>query len=206
MTGAGLVNLFQSMRDRHFAVAFVKKVGETTIIHTQFVYSDMQNQMEMLRRFIHSKDEMLAQRGHSYWRSEQIIEPLTKLIEEGKVSEQDLRGKQRFLSLGSCGGVKAYTNLTRLFSSSVDILATIGTGLALINDPYNKMFFETIAANPPSISWKTVAQQTSPIFQGGRGQDYLQPGSLTAILHKILDETQQSPGTANRSRFERPRG
>ncbi len=162
--------------------------------------------MEMLNRFIHSKDEMLAQRGHSYWRSEQIIEPLTKLIEENKVTESELREKQRFLSLGSCGGVKVYTTLTRLFASSVDILATIGTGLALINDPYNKMFFEIIASNPSTISWKTVAQQSSSIFQGDRGQDYLLPGSLTAILHKILDETQQASGTATRNRFERPQG
>jgi len=204
--GAGLAALFQSMRDRRFAVAFVKKVGNVTIVHTQFVYSDMQTQMEMLKRFVHSKDEMLAQRGHSYWRSEQIIDPLTKLIEEGKVTEADLRGKQRFLSLGSCGGVKVYTNLTRLFASSVDILATIGTGLALINDPYNKMFFEIIAASPSTISWKGVAQQASSIFQGDRGQDYLLPGSLTAILHKILDETQQASGTMTKNRFERPRG
>ncbi|WP_310599156.1 hypothetical protein [Desulfobulbus sp.] len=205
MTGAGLARLFQAMRERHFAVAFVKQVGGVNIVHTQFVYSDMENQMEMLRRFIQSGDEMLAQRGHSYWRSEQIIEPLTKLIEEGQVSEADLRRKQRFLSLGSCGGVKVYTNLTRLFAGSVDILATIGTGLAMINDPYNKMFFEIIASNPTTITWKTVAQQTSSIFQGDRGQDYLLPGSLTAILHKILDETQQASGTAGRNRFDRSR-
>ncbi|MCL2457496.1 MAG: hypothetical protein FWF31_01330 [Desulfobulbus sp.] len=205
MTGAGLSRLFAAMRDRHFAVAFVKQVGDVRITHTQFVYSDMENQMEMLRRFIQSGDEMLAQRGHSYWRSEQIIDPLSKLIEEGQVSEADLRRKQRFLSLGSCGGVKVYTNLTRLFAGSVDILATIGTGLAMINDPYNKMFFEIIASNPPTITWKNVAQQTASIFQGDRGQDYLLPGSLTAILHKILDETQQAPGPASRNRFERSR-
>lgn len=203
--GMALASLFKSMQDRHFAVAFVKKVGDVTIVHTQFVYTDKQNQMEMLERFIHSRDEMLAQRGHSYWRSEQIIEPLTKLIEEGRVTESELRDKQRFLSLGSCGGVKVYTSLTRLFASSVDILATIGTGLALINDPYNKMFFEIIASNPSTISWKNVAQQSSSIFQGERGQDYLLPGSLTAILHKILDEEQGS-GTVTKNRFERPRG
>ncbi len=191
---AGLSALFRAMRHQHFAVAFVKQVNGITITHTQFVYSDKNSQKEMLRRFIQSKDEMLAQRGHSYWRSEQIIEPLEELIKEGVVSDADLRAKQRFLSLGSCGGVKAYTNLTRLFASSVDILATIGTGLALINDPYNKSFFEVIAANPASISWKGVSQQTAFIFQGGRGQDYLQPGSLTAILHKILDESQQASG------------
>jgi hypothetical protein len=202
---SGLPALFTAMRDRHFAVAFVKKIGDVTVVHTQFIYSDKEHQMEMLNRFIHSKDEMLAQRGHSYWRSEQIVEPLTQLIEDGKVTESDLRGKQRFLSLGSCGGVKAYTNLTRLFSGSVDILATIGTGLALINDPYNMKFFEIIATNPASISWKSVAQQSASIFQNGRGQDYLQPGSLTAILHKILDETQHGQGTAIRNRADQPR-
>jgi hypothetical protein len=203
----GLAKLFQAMRDRHFAVAFVKQVGSVNIVQTQFVYSDMENQMEMLKRFIHSGDEMLAQRGHSYWRSEQINEPLTKLIEMKQVTEADLRDKQRFLSLGSCGGVKAYTTLTRLFAGSVDILATIGTGLALINDPYNKFFFEIIATSPSSITWKNVAQQSTSIFQGNRGQDYLLPGSLTAILHKILDETHSTStsATANRNRFGRSR-
>jgi hypothetical protein len=204
-SNSGLPSLFQAMRDRHFAVAFVKKVGNVTITHTQFVYSDKENQAEMLRRFIQSKDEMLAQRGHSYWRSEQIVEPLTELLEENKVTEADLRGKQRFLSLGSCGGTKAYTNLTRLFSGSVDILATIGTGLALINDPYNKIFFEIVATNSPSITWKTAAQQTAFIFQDGRGQDYLQPGSLTSILHKIVDENQHASGVPPRNQPSRPR-
>jgi len=203
--GAGLVSLFQAMRDRHFAVAFTKQVNGINIVHTQFVFANLENQMEMLKRFVRSKDEMLAQRGHSYWRSEQIIEPLTKLIEEGQVSDADLRGKQRFLSLGSCGGVKVYTSLTRLFASSVDILATIGTGLAMINDPYNKMFFEIIASNSPTITWKNVSQQSSSIFQGERGQDYLLPGSLTAILHKILDEEQQASGKPAKERFDRTR-
>ena len=205
MTGAGLIRLFQAMRDRHFAVAFVKQVNGVNIVHTQFVYSNMENQMEMLKSFIHSGDEMLAQRGHSYWRSEQIIDPLTKLIEAGQVTEADLRRKQRFLSLGSCGGVKVYTALTRLFAGSVDILATIGTGLALINDPYNKMFFEIIASNPSTITWKGMAQQSASIFQGDRGQDYLLPGSLTAILHKILDETEQTSSKGKRNRFGRSR-
>ena len=42
------------------------------------------------------------------------------------------------------------------------------------------------------MPWKQVAQQTAYIFQSGRGQDYLQPGSLTAVLHKILDEEQHN--------------
>lgn len=192
-----IANLFQAMRTRHFAVSFVKTVNGITITNTQFVYSGKEHQKELLRRFILSGDEMLAQRGHSYWRSEQIIEPLSELIDEGKITQADLGSKQRFLSLGSCGGMKVYTTLTRLFEGSVDLLASIGTGLAMINDPYNKSFCEIIAKNPSSISWKNVAQQTSYIFESGQGQDYLQPGSLTAILHKILDEAQ--PQGTNRS-------
>lgn len=181
--------LFQAMRTHHFAVTFVKTINSITLHHTLFVYTDSANQMEMLRRFIRSGDEMLAQRGHSYWRSEQIIDPLTQLLKENRITEAELRSKQRFLSLGSCGGVKAYTKLTRLFEGSVDLLATIGTGIAQVNDPYNKALFEIVAGNPATISWQTVAQQTAVIFQGGHGQDYLQPGSLTAILHKLLEET-----------------
>ena len=188
---ASLPALFQAMRTQHFAVTFVKTINGISLHHTQFVYTDRVNQMEMLRRFIRSGDEMLAQRGHSYWRSEQIIDPLTQLLKENRITEAELRGKQRFLSLGSCGGVKAYTKLTRLFEGSVDILATIGTGVAQVNDPYNKALFEIVVNNPATISWRNVAQQSAFIFQGGHGQDYLQPGSLTAILHKLLEESRR---------------
>jgi len=47
---------------------------------------------------------------------------------------------------------------------------------------------------------KTERFSSSFIFAGGRGQDYLQPGSLTAILHKLLDEQEKdahsSPSTS----------
>ncbi|MBM9614351.1 hypothetical protein JWJ90_08615 [Desulfobulbus rhabdoformis] len=198
---AGLPSLFQAMQNKHFAIAFTKDINGIRINHTQFVYSTQDNQMEMLRRFILSGDEMLAQRGHSYWRSEQITEPLGKLIESGRIKTDELQNKQRFLSLGSCGGVKVYTNLTRLFASSVDLLATIGTGLAMINDPYNKMLFEIVAKNETTISWKDVARQSASIFQGDRGQDYLLPGSLTAMLHKMLDEQQNNAAKTKKKNF-----
>ncbi len=183
-----LLALFRAMRRDHFAVALVKVENGITISHAQFVYSGEDNQMRLLERFLKSGDEMLAQRGHSYWRSEQITEPLEKLRQEQRISDQDLTSKQRFLSLGSCGGVKAYTRLTRMFLGHVDILATIGTGMALINNPYNKNLFEVVATGPDTMTWKEVADRSAFIFKGGRGQDYLQPGSLTAILHKILEQ------------------
>jgi hypothetical protein len=145
-------------------------------------------QQQLLKRFLLGGDEMFAQRGHSYWRSEQITDPLTALKRDQQISDHDLAAKQRFLSLGSCGGVKAYSRLAKMFAGHVDILATIGTGMAIINDPYNRNFFEVVARNPSTITWKDMSEKSSFIFAGGRGSDYLQPGSLTAILHKILDE------------------
>lgn len=189
--GQGLPQLFSAMRKNHFSVALSKKINDVTIRHAQYVYAGEKKQQGMLVRFLKGGDEMFAQRGHSYWRSEQITDPLIKAIREQTITSDDLEAKQRFFSLGSCGGVKAYTRLTRLFLGKIDILATIGTGMAIINDPYNKNFFEVVANNRASISWKAVAEQSAFIFKGGRGQDYLQPGSLTAILHKIIDENKK---------------
>ena len=188
--GKGLPALFSAMRRKQFSVAFVKQINGITIHHSVYVYVGEKQQQQLLKRFLHGGDEMFAQRGHSYWRSEQITDPLVELTRERQITEQDFTAKQRFLSLGSCGGVKAYTRLTKMFLGHIDILATIGTGMAVINDPYNRNFFEVIASNPATITWKDLAEKSAFIFAGGRGRDYLQPGSLTAILHKILDEEQ----------------
>lgn len=193
---AGLGQLFSAMQHDHFSIALSKTINGMIIRHSSYVYNGEAEQKHMLKRFLQGGDEMLAQRGHSYWRSEQITDPLEKLKQEHIISDKDLTDKQRFLSLGSCGGVKAYTRLTKMFLGHVDILATIGTGMAIINNPYNKNFFEVVARNPSSITWKDMSEKSKFIFASGRGQDYLQPGSLTAILHKILDEEQKkSPQT-----------
>jgi len=186
--GKGMPALFKAMERKKFSVAFVKQINGITIRHSLYVYAGDIEQQQLLKRFLLGGDEMFAQRGHSYWRSEQITDPLTALKRDHQISESNLTAKQRFLSLGSCGGVKAYTRLTKMFAGHVDILATIGTGMAIINDPYNRIFFEIVAKNPSTITWKDMSEKSSFIFAGGRGSDYLQPGSLTAILHKILDE------------------
>lgn len=192
-----LASLFASMRHNPFAVSFARTVNGLTINHAAFVYSGEKNQEQLMARFILGGAEMFAQRGHSYWRSEQITDPLDKLMKAGRLADGNLLAKQRFLSLGSCGGVKAYTHLNQMFRGHVDILATIGTGLANINDPYNKNFFEVIASKPSSISWKGVAGELAFIFQSGQGRDYLQPGSLPAIMHKILDEEKAARNKKN---------
>lgn len=188
----GMSGLFSSMHRNNYSVSFVKRINGLTISHSTFVYNGEKNQELLMKRFILSGTEMFAQRGHSYWRSEQVTDPMNELMKNGILSEPDIRAQQRFLSLGSCGGVKAYTRLDRLFLGKVDILATIGTGLAVINDPYNKNFFEVIAKNSSSITWKDVARELAFIFKGGYGRDYLQPGSLPAILHKIMNEEKKS--------------
>ncbi|WP_417909231.1 hypothetical protein [Candidatus Electronema sp. PJ] len=186
--------LFEAMRREPFSAAFVKQVNGILIRHSVHVYGDQESQKQVMHRFLKGGDEMLAQRGHSYWRSEQITDPIKQLQEGKQIADQDLTARQRFLSLGSCGGVKVYTKLTRLFLGRIDILATIGTGQAMINDPYNLHFFEIVANNASNMSWEDLARKTDFIFSGGRGQDYLQPGCLTAILHKILDEDMQRQG------------
>ncbi|MCI5145155.1 MAG: hypothetical protein D3923_06395 [Candidatus Electrothrix sp. AR3] len=181
-------SLFDAMRRQPFSVVFAKKVAGITIGHAVHVYGDKATQEQLLKRFLKGNDEMFAQRGHSYWRSEQITDPILKLREKGQIVDQDLTARQRFLSLGSCGGVKVYTKLNRMFLGHIDILATIGTGMAMINDPYNLNFMELVAKNSSAITWQDMADKTAFIFSQGRGRDYLQPGCLTAILHKILAE------------------
>ena len=166
----------------------MKRVKGIEISHSVFIFQGDHTQQELLKQFIKGKHEMFAQRGHSYWRSEQIIKPLAELVEKGDVSSDDLAGKQRFMSLGSCGGIRAYSEIAKLFNHNVDILATVGTGKAVVNNPYNQFLFEAVAAATNELSWDDVAEKSARIFKQGLGEDYLQPGSLPAILHKIMDQ------------------
>jgi hypothetical protein len=145
---------------------------------------------------------MFVQRGHSYWRREQLLDPLQELLKTGAVTDADLMSKQRFLSLGSCGGIRVYSELAMIFHNKVDILATVGTGKAIINDPYNQFLFELVASRSDALSWKTVSDQAAVIFKHGMGEDYLQPGSLPAILHKIMDQKQIDKQTGNQAEMQ----
>jgi hypothetical protein len=167
---------------------WVKKVNGMEISHSVFVFQGDEMQQKLLKQFLTGGHEMFAQRGHSYWRSEQLIEPISKLVESGEVTAQDLKKKQRFMSLGSCGGIRSYSELATLFNNNVDILATVGTGKAVINNPYNEFLFEAVAEAKTDLSWDDISDQSAKIFKQGLGEDYLQPGSLPAILHKIMDQ------------------
>ena len=131
--------------------------------------------------------EMFAQRGHSYWRRSQLLRPMKKLVDAGEINSQDIGRITRFMSVGSCGGIRIYSELHKLFDHKVDIFATVGTGKAVINDDYNRRLFEIVAGAPDNAGWEDVTAKTSTIFTEERESDYLQPGSLPAILHKMMD-------------------
>jgi hypothetical protein len=185
-----LGQIHQLQSTHPLVVDWVKVMNGIEISHSVVVYYDVSQQQQLLKHFLLGGHEMFVQRGHSYWRKEQLLNPLQELLKSGAVVPADLVSKQRFMSLGSCGGIRAYSELATFFHNKVDILATVGTGKAIINDPYNQLLFELIAARPNSLSWKEVSDQAAIIFKHGMGEEYLQPGSLPAILHKIMDQKQ----------------
>ena len=168
-------------------VEYHKTVNGIELSHAVTVYHDRATQRRLLKQFLTSGMEMFAQRGHSYWREEQLLEPMRELLNTGEIGRETIPDINRFLSIGSCGGIRIYSELNRLFDNTIDIFATVGTGKAVVNDPYNQRLFEIIAASPNHLSWDEVSVQLNPIFADGRGSDYLQPGSLPAILHKMMD-------------------
>ncbi len=193
--GDGLGRLLRLGIAHPLVVDWVRTVAGIEIAHSVFFYQGKANQQQLLALFLKDGSEMFAQRGHSYWRRDQLIDPLKALLERGTVTAADLRAKQRFLSIGSCGGIRAYSELNRIFHNHVDILATIGTGKTTVNTPYNQRFFEIIAEGGGDLSWEEVARRSAGIFQASLADDYLQPGSLPAILHKIMDLKPQADAT-----------
>lgn len=191
-----LAGLFGVQSRNPLVLDWVKRVNGIEISHSVYLFQGESLQEELLNQFLTGGHEMFAQRGHSYWRTEQLIDPIAKLVEEGTVSAEDLASKQRFMSLGSCGGIRAYSELATLFNNNVDILATVGTGKAVINNPYNEFLFEAVAKANKDLNWDDISARSSKIFKQGLGEDYLQPGSLPAILHKIMDQKtmDQKPG------------
>ena len=184
-----LSHLYQLVEKSGTVIDWQKTVNGIRILHSTAVYQGEDQQKYLLEEFIKGDHEMFAQRGHSYWRQEQLINPLKALLKEGKITKADLTAMPRFLSIGSCGGIRVYAELNQLFFNSVDILATVGTGKTSINNPYNQQFLEIIAQKGTFVTWQEVVNSSADIFAKNLGDDYLQPGSLPAILHKMIDST-----------------
>ena len=187
MTQGKTAALYRLSLSGPLIVEYYKEVNGIELTHAVTVYQNRETQRQLLKKFLTSGMEMFAQRGHSYWREEQLLEPMRELLKSGEIGPQKLPDINRFLSIGSCGGIRIYSELNRLFDNTIDIFATVGTGKAVVNDPYNQRLFEIIAGSPNRLSWDDVSSQLDPIFADGRGSDYLQPGSLPAILHKMMD-------------------
>jgi hypothetical protein len=182
-----LNQLFHLALKNPIVFSWRKKLAGTEIRHDVFFYQGKLIQRKIVEQFLKNLSEMFVQRGHSYWRYEQLFEPFETLRQRGTITREILLAKKRFLSIGSCGGIRIYRRLNTLFNNTVDILATVGTGKAAVNNPYGLALFEIVAENgPTTISWDDINLKTAPIFIKNRGEEYLQPGSLPAILHKML--------------------
>ncbi|WP_457575443.1 hypothetical protein, partial [Desulfomarina sp.] len=184
--GTVLNQLFHLALKNPIVLSWQKRLAGTEIRHDVFFYQGKLLQRIILKQFLENLSEMFVQRGHSYWRYEQLFEPFETLLKRGDITKDTLLAKKRFLSIGSCGGIRIYRKLNNLFYNEVDILATVGTGKAAINNPYSLALFEIVAQNGPETSWEDISRETAPVFQKNRGEEYLQPGSLPAILHKML--------------------
>ena len=183
-----LENLFSFLVYNREAVDFVKHVNMLEISHSICIYQSNDIQKKLLEEFINGSHEMFIHRGHSYWLDNHLLIPLREIVKTGGVSRERMAAKQRFMSIGSCGAINNYSELTRIFCNKIDLLGSLGSGKTRVNNLYNLFLFEAVAEGPVGISWKEVDRRSSFVFQGDGGNSYLSPGSLPAILYKIIGE------------------
>lgn len=181
-----LARLYKFLKGTPLVVDFVKNVNNLQVSHSLAVYYDRETQQRLLTQFIRDGHEMYAPRGHSYWLNDHILGPLQHLMQQEIVSHEELAAKQRFVSIGACGGIKIYSDLTEIFCNKVDMLASLGAGKTTINNLYNWFLFETVATEGENISWKEMDRRAAFAFLEDPEKDYQLPGELPAILYKIL--------------------
>jgi hypothetical protein len=181
-----LARLYKFLKSTPLVVDFVKTVNNLQISHSLAVYHDGATQQRLLAQFIRDGHEMYAPRGHSYWLNDHILNPLQALVRDDLVSSEELAAKHRFISIGACGGLKVYADLTGVFCNRVDMLASLGAGKTSINNLYNLFLFETVATAGEDISWGEMDRRAAAIFAEDPEKDYQLPGELPAILYKIL--------------------
>jgi hypothetical protein len=185
-----LNQLFHLSCKSPIVIDWKKTVSTVEITHSTGIFQDNIRQLALLQKFWKLGYEMYCQRGHSYWVGPQLQIPLESLKLDTSLAKNKTLPEKRFLSLGSCGGMESYLELSQVFAGQIDILATVGTGKVTINNQYNRVLFELAASHPHLSSWDEVAQLTRPIFSETGGSDYLQPGSLPALLHKMIFQLQ----------------
>jgi hypothetical protein len=183
---SSISTLFSFAIRQPLVIEWRKNVHGITISHGLYVFIDADHQQRLLEIFLREGDEMFAQRGHSYYRNSQLLSPLRTLLKEGKIDIELLGSKRRFVSLGSCGGIKAYSRINGIFQNNVDIFGTVGTGTAVVNNSFNRRLLEIGALPQPPRTWQQVEAQLGGDFGEGQASgEYIVPGSLPAILHKM---------------------
>ncbi|MEW6520814.1 MAG: hypothetical protein AB1461_15520 [Thermodesulfobacteriota bacterium] len=181
-----LERLVRFLKENPLVVDFVKNVNKVQISHSICVFYNADTQQRLLEQFIQDGHEMYAPRGHSYWLNDHILDPLRNLVKSERVSPEELSAKKRFLSIGACGGIKIYADLTLAFCNKLDMLGSLGAGKTTINNLYNWFLFETVATEPQIPTWQEMDRKTAFIFQEDADKDYQLPGELPAMLYKIL--------------------
>jgi len=181
-----LERLFRFLKETPLVVDFVKTVNNVQISHNICVFYNSDTQQKLLEQFLQDGHEMYAPRGHSYWLNDHILDPLQNLLKSERVSNEELTAKQRFLSIGACGGIKIYSDLTQAFCNKIDMLGSLGAGKTTVNNLYNWFLFETIAVEAQILTWKDMDRKTAFIFREDTDKDYQLPGELPAMLYKIL--------------------
>ena len=187
---SSLNDLFVLLREKALVVDFVKTVNSIEICHAICVFRDSRTQLRLVAQFLDGEHEMLIHRGHSYWLLDHLLVPLRQLLESGEISRSNLAAKQRFLSIGACGGITIYSELVGFFCNRVDLLGSLGSGRTTINNMYNRVLFETIAVERKNLSWKEMDRRLAFVFKGEAGGDYLLPGGLPAVLYKMIGKGQ----------------
>lgn len=178
--------LFRLLKNAPLVVDLVKTVKNVHISHSVCVFYNGDSQQNLLEQFLRNGHEMYAPRGHSYWLKDHILHPLQNLIISRKIDDAGLMAKHRFLSIGACGGIQIYADLTKAFCNRLDMLGSLGAGKTEINNLYNWFLFETVAKNPEIATWKEMDSRAAFIFRQDADKDYQLPGELPAILFKIL--------------------
>lgn len=180
--------LFDFLKTKPVGVDFVRSFDSLQLSHSFFVFQNKEMQQRLVERFISGGHEMFSHRGHSYWLEEHILNPLHELLQSGRLKREEMAAKKRFISIGACGGINIYNELTQTFCNKIDLLGSIGAGKTVVNNMYNRFLFETIAQGPIDMNWNEVDKRSLFIFRNDPEKDYQLPGGLPAILYKVIGE------------------
>lgn len=190
--------LFRFSGKRPIVVDWGKMVHGIKLVQTMSVSRSIRQQEHLLSSYFEDNYEVLAQRGHSYWRRSQLIAPLAKLKKKkDKKLERFFaeRSSQHLISLGSCGGIRLYNEIHGLLPGMVTLMGTTGTGRMKINNAVNQFLPELAASTQNNNSWPEIlnSPKMKSIFETYRTDDYIFPGTLVDLLYRHHFSLEKKP-------------